>query len=409
MRRRPRAHQVRRGIALGVSLLVVLAATPTLAAFTGSIVAGGSSNAGSTVLTTTPSGGGTCYSTGGTNTPFTSNSASCAGSVWPGTELSSGASASLATTFASVGTIAPTAATVANAGAGTEVGADVSGAGDDAYPLGGVTFGASGPLSAAAVSLDGSTGVLETEQAINDPAANLTLAAWFKVANGYASGGGIIQFQNVQSHYAGGSNDRKVWMDNAGHICSGVYNGAVDVGCSTTTYNNAGWHYVVASYSSTSGLTLYVDGSSVATNASATAGQNYVGYWTIGFTYAPGWPSAPSSDYLNGSLAEVSVFPSSLSAGQVTTLYGGGAEARRASRPACRPTFRPPTGRCSRRRAPRTSRTSALCPTSPEAMISARRRAARRRPITGRSAPTAPPSSTAPARVGSRPRPTSRR
>ncbi len=324
MRRWPRGHQVRRAIVLGALLLVVLAATPTLAAFTGSIVANGTSEAASLVLTTSPSGGSTCYSTSGTNTPFASDSASCAGSVWPSTELSSSASASLATTFASLGTIAPTAATIANAGAGTEVATDASGAGNDAFPLAGVTFGASGPLSASAVSLDGSTGVMETEQAINDPGANLTLAAWFKVASGYASGGGIIEFQSVQSHYAGGSNDRKVWMDNSGHVCSGVYNGAANVGCSTSTYNDAGWHYVVASYSSSSGLTLYVDGTSVATNPSATSGQNYVGYWAIGYSYGAGWAPLPSSYYLNGSLAEVSVFPSSLSSAQVTTLYGGG-------------------------------------------------------------------------------------
>ena len=324
MRRRPRGHQVRRAIVLGVSLLVVLAATPTLAAFTGSIIDDGTSEAGSVVLTTTPSGGSTCYSTSGSNTPFASNSASCAASVWPGTELSSGSSASLATTFASVGTTAPTAATVANAGAGTEVAADASGAGNDAFPIDGVTFGASGPLSASAVSLDGATGVLETEQAIDDPSGNLTLAAWFKVASGYASGGGLIGFQNTQRG-APGNDDRKLWMDNSGRICAGVYPGTAQVACSTTTYNTGSWYYAVASFSTGTGLTLFVDGSSVATNASATSGQAYVGYWTIGYDYGAGWTPLPSSYYLSGSLAEVAVFPSSLSPAQVTTLYGGGA------------------------------------------------------------------------------------
>ena len=202
---------------------------------------------------------------------------------------------------------------------------DVSGNNDDATAVGStVTFGTPGPLSGGdAAALTGASGMLETEQAINDPGPNLSLAAWFKVANGYASGGGIIGFQNSQrgtpTNY-----DRMIWMDNSGHICAGEYNGSAQSGCSATTYNNGAWHYVVASFNSSSGLILYVDNSSVATNTSATAGQNYVGWWTIGYSNETNWSPVPASSFLAGSLAEVAVFPSALSSFQVSTLYGSG-------------------------------------------------------------------------------------
>jgi len=324
VRRLPSARAVRRMLVIAAAAVLTVVATPTFAAFTAKITANGDSTAASLVLTTTPAGGSTCTSTGGTNTPFTSDSASCNGSVWPSAELSSSASTSLATTFASVGTVAPTTATLTSGTAGTEVAADLSGNGDDAFPIHGVTFGASGPLSAAAVSLDGSAGMLETEQAINDPGPNLSLAAWFKVANGYASGGGIIGFQSSQQGTPA-NYDRMIWMDNSGHICAGENSsGSIKSSCSTSSYNNGAWHYVVASFSSGSGLTLYVDNSSVATNTGATSGQNFVGYWTIGYTDETYWSPVSTSSFLAGSLAEVAVFPSALSSSQVSTLYGGG-------------------------------------------------------------------------------------
>jgi|GEM_PF-4202547 hypothetical protein len=336
--RRPSRRTIRRLVLVSLPLLVVASATPTLGALTGVITGHGTNTAGSLVLTTTPSGGTTCTSTGGTNTPFTSDTSSCSGSALPASELSSSSSSSLATTFASVGTTGPSGATLATgAGPGTEVAPDASGNGDDAFPLDGVTFGASGPLSASAAAFNGSNGVLETEQEVNDPGPSYTLAAWFKVANGYSSGGGIIGFQNLQGIGAASDVDRKLWMDNSGHICAGEYTtgGQTEIATSAGstsgpngngTYNNGSWHFVVASFSSSSGLTIYVDGTSVGTNSAATSGQNYAGWWTIGYEYETGgaWSPVPSSLYLNGSLAEVAVFPSALIQSQVTTLYNSG-------------------------------------------------------------------------------------
>ena len=323
--RRPSRRTIRRLVLVSLPLLVVASATPTLGALTGKITGHATNTAASLVLTTTPSSGSTCTSTGGTNTPLTSDSATCAGSTLPASELSSSSSASLATTFASVGTTDPASAAVATGTPGTEAAPDASGNGDDAFPLDGVTFGAGGPLSASTASFNGSNGVLETEQQLNNPGPSYTLAAWVKVASGYSSGGGIIEFQSQEAPGSPSTYDRKLWMDNSGHICAGEYNGSsTNVATSSSTYNNGAWHFVVASFSASSGLTIYVDGSSAATNSAATSPQNYAGWWIVGFTDSAGWSPAPTSSYLNGSIAEVAVFPTALSASQVTTLYSSG-------------------------------------------------------------------------------------
>ena len=322
---RPSGRGLRRLVLFTVPLLAVVSTTPTLGAFTAAITGNGTGTAGSLVLTATPTGGTACTSTGGSNTPFTSDSASCAGNVLSSSELSSSSAGSLATSFTTAGTIAPSSASLVSAAAGTEVAPDASGSGDDGFPLDGVTFGASGPLAGGAASLSGSTSMLETQQEVNDPGPSFTLAAWFKVSSGYSSGGGIIAFQSSQGG-APADADRKLWMDDSGHICAGEYAGSEQIATSSGTYNNGAWHLAVASFSSTSGLTLYVDGTSVGTNSGATAPQNYAGYWTLGYSYysGAGWPPQPASEYLAGSLAEVAVFPSALSSAAVSTLYGGG-------------------------------------------------------------------------------------
>ena len=148
----------------------------------------------------------------------------------------------------------------------------------------------------------------------------LSVVAWFKTTT--TSGGTIIGFDNLQNNSNPGQSDRLLWMDNTGHLVWALYNGGNDEITTPAAYNTGAWVMVVAEVGS-SGAELYVNGTEVANNVSYTAGQNYTGYWHIGWGYeAGGWSDAPTSGYLNGSESEVAVVPSQLTSAKISTLYG---------------------------------------------------------------------------------------
>ena len=207
---------------------------------------------------------------------------------------------------------------------GTESLVDSSGHGNTGTALGGVTLGASGPTTlgtSSAISLNGSSGWVETTNSYADPGVGgLSVVAWFKTTT--TSGGTIIGFDNLQNNSNPGQSDRLLWMDNTGHLVWALYNGGNDEITTPAAYNTGAWVMVVAEVGS-SGAELYVNGTEVANNVSYTAGQNYTGYWHIGWGYeAGGWSDAPTSGYLNGSESEVAVVPSQLTSAKITTLYG---------------------------------------------------------------------------------------
>ena len=84
---------------------------------------------------------------------------------------------------------------------------------------------------------------------------------------------------------------------------------------SPTAYNNGQWHQVVATQGA-DGMKLYVDGQLVASNA-VTGAQNYTGYWRVGGDRS--WNS--TSNYFNGTIDEVAVYPTVLSAQRVAQHY----------------------------------------------------------------------------------------
>jgi len=197
---------------------------------------------------------------------------------------------------------------------------DASGNGDTGTVTGGVTLGVSGPptlgTGAQAAAFDGSTGSVQTASPIADP-QGMSEVAWFKATG--ASGGTVLGFTDQQSTAAPSMWDRTVWLDDAGHLVYGTYNGATQEVTSPGTYNDGLWHQVVAEVGP-AGQQLWVDGSEVAANAAFTTAQNYTGYWHVGWGVESSWPDAPSVSYLNGSLSEVAVLAGQLTAGQVSTL-----------------------------------------------------------------------------------------
>lgn len=130
----------------------------------------------------------------------------------------------------------------------------------------------------------------------------LTISAWFKTTTN--QGGRIVGFGNMQTG-ASTSYDKHIYMDNSGKIYFGIYNGTYNVLASTATYNDGVWHQVTGRLFST-GMKLYVDGVTVASNSVSSA-QNYSGYWRIGYGNLTNWPDAPSSQRFNGQIDEVSV------------------------------------------------------------------------------------------------------
>ncbi|MFC5743991.1 LamG-like jellyroll fold domain-containing protein [Actinomadura rugatobispora] len=187
----------------------------------------------------------------------------------------------------------------------------------------GVTRGQAGAISGdadKAVRFSGTSSGTSSSGAAPTP-GNLSVEAWVKTTS--TTGGKIIGYGNRNS---GNSNtyDRHLYLTNDGRVVFGVYPGSAKTIRSGTGLNDGQWHHVVGTLDSGAGLKLYVDGQQVAADASATSASGHTGYWRVGGDAIGGWPDKPTSDYLNGTLDEVAVYPRALSAAEVTEHHGVG-------------------------------------------------------------------------------------
>ena len=69
------------------------------------------------------------------------------------------------------------------------------------------------------------------------------------------------------------------------------------------------------------GMVLYVDGAKVGARTDTTFGQSYTGYWRVGGDNLGGWPGQPASNYLNGQIDDVAVYPTVLTSAKVRQHY----------------------------------------------------------------------------------------
>jgi hypothetical protein len=168
-----------------------------------------------------------------------------------------------------------------------------------------------------AYSMNGSSQYISTTTAYVNP-ADFTLSIWFKTST--VTGGKLIGFGREQVG-ASGQYDRHIYMNNAGQVYFGVYSGVVTTVNSPLSYNDNNWHLATATLSGTAGMVLYIDGAQVGANAAGTAGENYTGYWKIGYDNISGWTSQPSSFYFNGALDDALIYSRVLSPSEITTLY----------------------------------------------------------------------------------------
>ncbi len=201
-------------------------------------------------------------------------------------------------------------------------GTDASGNGAGALYGSGVTLGSPGAVTGTtdtAATLNGSYyGTVSAASPSASPSA-FSAELWFRTST--TSGGKLIGFGNAQTGESG-SYDKHVYMTNDGHLVFGVWNGQADVVTSPQAYNDGAWHHLVATQGA-DGMTLYVDGAPVATGT-ATTSQPYTGYWRIGGDNLNGWPQQPASAYFAGTVDEVAVWSSELTAAQVAAHHTAG-------------------------------------------------------------------------------------
>ncbi|HVW94580.1 MAG TPA: DUF2341 domain-containing protein [Mucilaginibacter sp.] len=172
-----------------------------------------------------------------------------------------------------------------------------------------------------AYSFNGSSQYISTTtQAAAPGPQNFSISVWFKTSS---AGGKLVGFGSSKTGLSG-SYDRHIYMTNSGQIYYGIYPNTVKTLNSTATYADGNWHHVVATTSTTYGSYLYIDGAVVAGDPTMTTSQNYSGYWRVGYDKVDGWTNSPTNAYFTGSLDDIAIYNTALTASDVYTLYGAG-------------------------------------------------------------------------------------
>jgi PKD repeat protein len=166
-----------------------------------------------------------------------------------------------------------------------------------------------------AVAFNGTTtGTAATQQMVPGP-NTFSVEAWFSTTT--TLGGKIVGFGNLATG-ASQSYDRHIYMDTNGTLHFGVSSGGNRILTSGRGFNDGRWHQVVGTLSA-AGMTFFVDGRLIGTNAGVTTGGAYSGYWRIGGD--KGWTS---QTWFNGTIDDVAVYPTALSAQQIAGHYQAG-------------------------------------------------------------------------------------
>ncbi|MCX4553696.1 DNRLRE domain-containing protein [Streptomyces sp. NBC_01500] len=163
-----------------------------------------------------------------------------------------------------------------------------------------------------AIGFDGTDQLVYSDRPTTVEGA-FSIETWFRTTTD--RGGKLVGFGNnttkTSSNY-----DKNVYLTNAGKLVFGVYTGGAKTVSTPGSYNNGAWHQVVATQGP-SGLALYVDGSLKASSG-VTGNQQYAGYWRVGGDQLSGWPDQPTSNFFAGQIDETAIYPSALTAQQVT-------------------------------------------------------------------------------------------
>jgi PKD repeat protein len=208
---------------------------------------------------------------------------------------------------------------------GEASGPGLSSASPDDLTLSTVTRGVAGAIADdadTATTFPGTATVPGSTQRLQTGPQVFTEEAWFKTTT--TRGGKILGLGNsatqISTNY-----DRHLYMTNAGNLVFGVHDGAVQTISSPAAYNNGAWHHVAATLSP-AGIALYVDGTRVASKPSVVSAQVFDGYWRVGGDNLSGWTSVPSSRAFAGTIDDVAVYPTALTAAQIDQHHQVGVE-----------------------------------------------------------------------------------
>jgi signal peptidase I len=160
---------------------------------------------------------------------------------------------------------------------------------------------------------------------------------WFKTTS--TAGGKLVGFETSQNGVStNGQYDRHVYMDFSGRLWFGVWltaSSAPKTINTTAAYNDGNWHMMVATMGTTApaGMRLYVDGVLQASDPNTTS-ETFAnpGYWRFGCGNLSGWgnaatwtggggPATQANVALIGSLDEVAIYTTQLTAAQIAFLY----------------------------------------------------------------------------------------
>lgn len=171
-----------------------------------------------------------------------------------------------------------------------------------------------------------SNGVASTSKTVATT-SEYSVELWFKAANN--ASGKLIGYGSAQSGNSS-SYDRHVYLANDGRLIYGNYPGSTRTIATETghSYRDGQWHHAVATQGA-GGMALYVDGQLRAVDTTTTGAEGGIlGYWRVGGDNLGSWPDQPSNYYFNGSIDEVAVYGSVLTAQQVSTHYAIGVGAQ---------------------------------------------------------------------------------
>ncbi len=207
---------------------------------------------------------------------------------------------------------------VPNVGTGTGMNAVLNGAGASVSTTGGPIAGT------GALNLNGSGATLDVNSPVTDlgNASNWTVSMWVKTSQAGASllnkgdgtnwSGGFSSFY-LGSTYHGGSGSVPDVARNGVGWTSGT---ATIPPANTDTVNDGTWHLVT--YTDALGtMAIYVDGVSESLSQNSFSGADTGSVLRFGFAADPGDGAVP----LNGSLSDINIYNSALSAAQIQNLY----------------------------------------------------------------------------------------